>query len=381
MSKIQEMNDKRYFMKVILNIILVISCCAIFSVSAQKIEATDYRFNYEGRVIKDWVNFNVSFNWPGSKVSFRFTGKQLAIRMNGQGASFDLLVDGHLYKTLTTGNKMSSYPLLEFSESQDVLIELVKRGETVDLMVVVDSFQSDEGEIAQSRWVSNPHFLFIGDSFSAGFASESIKFECSAEERSVTSNARIAFPAKTAQFFDATHTQVSYSSMGLLRNFSGKEVRHDLRYYADKAGAIFDNNDNFEDRFPHLIIVQLGTNDFNTDIQSHEPWSNLEAFSNDWVTMYVEFIASLRSRYPDVPVVLIGNQVVKVGKTVLITNDLIVGISKVEDRLFDHGRSGINSFTMPAADFSGCWGHPNAEQHSAIANSLTNFIRKLGLLN
>ena len=153
-------------------------------------------------------------------------------------------------------------------------------------------------------WQQQKHILFIGDSISAGFGSESNKRVCTRAEVVATSNARLAFPYVSADILGASFTQVSMSGLGLIRNWNGNQSHHDITHYLDKAGAVFKDNRAFEDTFPNLDSHRSwSTNDFSTDPQPHEPWQTIEEVRQAWVTRMVEFVGTIRARYPKLPIV------------------------------------------------------------------------------
>lgn len=339
-------------------------------VIAETIEATDHRLNYQGRIIKDWQNQDVQLNWPGSRLSFNFSGSEIDITMNGQGARFDVLINNKLHKVLNTNYDNTAYSLVNLDSPESINVELVKRTETYDAMLTIDSLDGD-GQF-EGNWVNQPHILFVGDSISAGFGSESTKRQCTQEEIFNTSNARKAFPSKTAQQLQASYSQVSYSGLGVLRNYNGNQPHHNASYYHDKAGALFGFTQPFEDKHPNLIVIELGTNDFSTNMQPHDPWPDMATFKQAWSESYVSLLDNLRQRYGDVPVIAIGNYVWP-------NNELIPGLNEVQTQLKQQNKAPINIVTM-STNLEGCLWHPTESEHTVIAETLASYINTEHLL-
>ncbi|MCG7499818.1 GDSL-type esterase/lipase family protein [Vibrio sp. Of7-15] len=337
---------------------------------AETLEATDHRLNYQGRIIKDWQNQDVQLNWPGSRLSFHFSGSQVDITMNGQGARFDVLVNGQLHQVLNTNYDNTVYPLVNLNAPDTIKVELVKRTETYDAMLTIDALNGD-GQF-EGSWVNQPHILFIGDSISAGFGSESNKRQCTQEEIFNTSNARKAFPSKAAQQLNASYSQVSYSGLGVLRNYNGNQPHHNASYYHDKAGAVFGFKQPFEDKHPNLIVIELGSNDFSTNLNEHEPWPDMTAFKEAWSDAYVTLLDNLRQRYGNVPVITAGNYVWP-------NNELIPGLEEVQTKLKQQNKEPINIVTT-VSNLEGCLWHPTEAEHTAIADTLVNYINTHQLL-
>lgn len=353
-----------------------LGCASLFlfvaNAGAQSVPATHHTVNYEGRTIKDYSDGTVQFNWPGTSVKTQFNGTMLSVTLIGNGDHFDVLINGKLTQKLLTarGNQLQTFSLFESNESKSVQVEIVKRTENYEALTEVVSFDYD-GSL-QGIWETQPHILFIGDSISAGFGSESSKRECTWEEVYASSNARLAFPYQTGEILDASMTQVSFSGLGLIRNWNGNQPHHNLTYYTDKASAVFGLSHDFEDTHPDLIVVEVGTNDFSTDPQPHEPWADIEEVKADWTSRMVEFVGELRQRYSGVNVILMPRPAYPYDYIIPATNEAI-------ERLTAQGYEGIYSHTF-VSPLEGCIWHPTAEEHKDIANKLSDFIQVNKLL-
>ncbi len=339
---------------------------------AQVDAATHYAINYEGRSVKDYASGTVEFNFPGSALKTKFTGTQISINLKGKGDHFDVLINGKLSQKIITnyGNEAQNFPLFSSDEKQTVEIEVVKRTENYDNMTEVVSLDHDG--YLEGIWGNKPHILFIGDSISAGFGSESSKRQCTWDEVYNSSNARLAFPHQTADILDTTVTQVSLSGLGLIRNWDGNQPHHNLTYYTDKAGAIFGVNKYFEDRYPDLIVVEVGTNDFSTDPKSHEPWADIEEVKTAWTERMVEYTEQLKHRYNDANIVYMPRPAYPYDYIIPATQDAIKQLNaKGVDGLYSH------TFISP---LEGCIWHPTAAEHKDIATKLSTFIETNDLL-
>ncbi|MGL4251142.1 MAG: GDSL-type esterase/lipase family protein [Aeromonas sp.] len=355
----------------LMSIALLILWAPFSAAKDVNVEATDYRLSFSGRVVKDWTNSDVYFNWPGVALSFRFKGMDASIIMNGRGGRFDVLVNGRVVSIINTDSTLKKYPLVKFDSQQDVLVELVKRNETYEEMVFFDGLEVN-GEVLEHR-PSQKHIIFFGDSLSAGLGSESHHQKCSSDETFKTSNARVAFPTMTAKLLNASHSQVSYSGLGVIRNYAGEQRYHNLPYYFNKAGAVLNDSSAYEDRHPGLLVIELGLNDFNTDLKPDEPWANVENFRHSWTDAYVQFIIQLRQRYGDVPIVLVGLALDK-------DDPFELAINAVNEELL---RMGERSVYIKKIDikFDGCLWHPTEVEHKRISTILASFISDMSLLS
>ncbi|ELP5727459.1 lipolytic enzyme [Vibrio vulnificus] len=342
------------------------------SALAQVVPATHQNLIYEGRHHKDYHSGNVQVNWPGSRLKTGFVGTKLTITMQGYGDHYDLLIDGELKQTLITqaSGAIETFLLFQSSSAKAVTVELIKRTENTLHMTKFISFHHD-GKL-DSTLDKKPHILFIGDSISAGLGAESNKRECTWEETYASSNARLAFPNQTARQLDATMTQISFSGLGLIRNWGGNQTHHDLTSYTDKVSAIHQLTLDYEDIFPNLIVIEVGTNDFSTDPQAHEPWKNIEEVKEAWTKRLVEYVSELKQRYHQVPIVFMSRPAYPYDYIVPATHDAINALNQQAISLvYNH------TFSSP---FEGCNWHPTAREHYVIATHLAQYIRDQSLL-
>ncbi|WP_105169765.1 SGNH/GDSL hydrolase family protein [Pseudoalteromonas sp. T1lg23B] len=334
--------------------------------------ATHHAIGYEGRTDKHYDLGQVNINWPGTNFKTRLKGRSLSVTMVGLGNQFDVLVDGKLHKKIVTdySGQPQTYPLFHQQDVADVEIEVVKRSEDPVNFSQIVSFEVD-GSI-DGVWQQQKHILYIGDSISAGFGSESNKRDCSWPEVVETSNARLAFPYVSAQMLGASFTQLSASGLGLIRNWSGNQPHHNLPYYYDKAGAVFEDKRSFEDKFPNLIVLEVGTNDFSTDPQAHEPWADIQEVKQAWVKRMVEFVTTLRGRYPNQPILMMPRPAYPYDLIIPATNEAIALLN-------EKGQGELYSQPFSSA-LSGCIWHPTKQEHQEIAQQLVDFINAKQLL-
>lgn len=354
---------------------VILSLCALglaISAQAQVLKATHHAVQYEGRIAKNYDMGEVRFNWPGSYFKTKLVGRRLAVKLIGQGDQFDVLVNGQFYKKIITqfGGVSESVELFSQETEEPVVIEVVKRTENYEHFATIKHFDVD-GRL-EGIWQQQKHVLYIGDSISAGFGSESNKRECTWSEVVNSSNARQAFPYMASQVLNTSFTQVSFSGLGLIRNWSGNQSYHDLPYYFDKAGAVFDAEVEFQDTYPDLIVVEVGTNDFSTDPQPHEPWQTIAEVQQAWVTEMVSFVTTLRSRYPERPIVFMPRPAYPYDLIISSTEEALKHLRKQgQSQLF------TKIFSSP---LNGCIWHPTASEHQTIADDLAKFIMQQKLL-
>jgi len=352
---------------------LMIAAIALSCYAQSKIiEGTHHTISYEGRISKQYTEGSVSFNWPGTQVKTRLMGKKISVEIVGFGDQYDVLINGKLHKKILTSysGEPENFVLFESENQIDVIVELVKRWENYEHNSRILKFEVDgrtEGVVK-----SQPHILFIGDSISAGFGSESNKRDCDWQEIVNTSNARVAFPYLSSKSLGASYTQVSYSGLGLIRNWSGNQPHHTIRTYTEKLSAVFNDRTEFEDRFPNLIVIEVGTNDFSTDPQNGEPWDTISDVENAWVNEMVAYTLQIRNRYPAVPIVYMPRPAYPYDLIIPATEKAMTLLKDKEVlQLYSH---------VFSSTFEGCVWHPTQTEHQAISNDLVQFIKKQALL-
>ncbi|KAF7781735.1 hypothetical protein PRUB_b1055 [Pseudoalteromonas rubra] len=353
-------------------ILILLGLSISLSCFATILPATHHALIYEGRVHKNYQQGSVEFNWPGTAIHTQLVGKSIAVSLVGNGDQFDVLVDGRLHQKIVTAStgEAQRFVLFEQAEPGRVLIEVVKRWEHYGARTQLLQFEVDGA--LEGVWETQPHILFIGDSISAGFGSESTKRQCDWQEIVNSSNARLAFPYVAAQQLNSTFTQVSYSGLGLIRNWNGNQTHHTLVDYVDQISAVYEDDLPYQERFPQLIVLEFGTNDFSTDPQPHEPWQTIEEVKMAWEAAMVEFVHSLRSRYPDVAIVVMPRPAYPYDFIIPATHAALRQLANegVEDVY-------ANTFVSP---LEGCIWHPTAQEHASIAGELVTFIKQHNLL-
>ncbi|TMP27791.1 lipolytic enzyme [Pseudoalteromonas rubra] len=353
-------------------IFILLGLSVSLSCLANILPATHHALVYEGRIHKNYQDGSVEFNWPGTAIHTQLVGKSLAVNLVGHGEQFDILVDGKLHKKIATAQtgEAQSFVLFEQSQPKRVHIEVVKRWEHYEARSKLLNFEVD-GRL-EGTWEVQPHILFIGDSISAGFGSESTKRQCTWQEINDTSNARLAFPYLAAQQLNSSFTQVSYSGLGLIRNWNGNQSHHTLVDYVDKISAVFGDELPYQEKYPELIVLEFGTNDFSTDPQPHEPWQTIEEVKAAWEEAMVEFVHSLRSRYPEVAIVVMPRPAYPYDFIIPATN---TALKQLASQGVEHVYA--NTFVSP---LEGCIWHPTAQEHKDIASGLVEFIKQHDLL-
>lgn len=194
------------------------------------------------------------------------------------------------------------YTLYENSVSRKVKIRLMKMSESAFAKLgIKEIIIEGEGEIVPTN-SKERRIEFIGDSITCGYGIEGIFnvdiFKTSQE------NPWEAYAAKSARHFDADFNCVSWSGIGIISSYTEEDVPNtqeglmpELYKYTDEGldktlGAaqleIWDNH-KFE---PHLIVINLGTNDTSYTKGIEERQKNFEE-------EYYNFLKQVRDCNPN----------------------------------------------------------------------------------
>ena len=142
------------------------------------------------------------------------------------------------------------------------------------------------------------HIEFIGNSLTCGYGVEGK--DRSEPYKAETENCNLSYATIIARYFNADYTLIAHSGRGVVRNY-GDSVRISAVTMKDRMLNTFDMNLDkkwdFKTYKPDLVVVNLGTNDFSTNIYPLE---------DEFIHAYKLLISRLRTNYGDVPILCIS---------------------------------------------------------------------------
>jgi lysophospholipase L1-like esterase len=253
---------------------------------------------YMGRV--DCTPSGPAFAFPAVSVRLRFEGNALDLRLSDSGTGtatstnyYDVSVDGAAPTRLEAAAGDHTYPLARGLGGGEHTIEIVKRGES--------NGNTGKGRILGFRLPAGARLLpvrqrplrleFVGDSITCGYGNEvSTTRPDLAHFTTVNSNANAAYGAIAARLLDAEYVAVAVSGRGVHRNWADEpgelaEEFYDDTLPDDPAAPPWD----FTRFVPHVVVVNLGTNDFSPPGPDHEAFRSA----------YARLLERIRGRYPD----------------------------------------------------------------------------------
>lgn len=331
--------------------------------------------------------------WSASGIEFTTSAKEIVIEMEGESkgreedAFFAVFVDGQRmqYKVRVFPGKKECILYPESTEGE-VPIRLLKlteeqygkvwiSGIRLDGRVWIspDSFSDTVEEkgarggraVQSGNMKQKPHFLFIGDSITAGYGVDGVNGESAfcTEEEDVTKT----FAYKTAEKLGAEKTIICFSGNGVLSRWIPAEENQPLTEqilpgifpYEEVKRSIASTKQNGECA-PDYIVINLGTNDasYTRRIPERE-----EAF----VEKYRAFVKRLQEAFPDSPLLLLYG---------VMEQTLMERVKEIAEQCK------VEFLALPLQapeDGMGAAEHPSERTQEKMAERLLRFLQKENL--
>ncbi|HXT20892.1 MAG TPA: SGNH/GDSL hydrolase family protein, partial [Thermoanaerobaculia bacterium] len=334
---------------------------------------------YMGRV--DCRPAGPTFAFPGVSVRVRFEGSALDLRLSDSGTGtatttnyYDVSIDGGAPTRLAAAPGEHTYALARGLAEGEHSAEIVKRSES--------NRNTGRGQLLGFRLRAGARLLpvrakalrleLVGDSITCGYGNE---LSTTTPERShfttLNSNANAAYGALAARLLDAEYVAVAVSGRGVYRNWADEPGELAAAFYEDTlpddaAAPPWD----FTRYVPHVVVVNVGTNDFSPPGPDHVLFR----------TAYARLLRQIRGHYPDALLLAV------VGPT--LTDSYPPGVqawttmqsdvSAVVADLAAHGDAKVHylALTPQQPPYGEDW-HPTVATHEQMAREVATEIRRL----
>jgi hypothetical protein len=200
---------------------------------------------------------------------------------------------------------------------------------------------------------------FYGNSITCGTGSDLSEIPCDSAEWYDQHNAFMSYGPVTARSLDAQWMLSSVSGIGLMHSCCDMDIVMPDVY--DKVNMRDNKIDwDFSEYQPDVVTVALGQNDGIQD-------------STEFCLYYVDFIYTLRGKYPDSKIVCLTSPMGNEKLTATLKNYL----TSVKNTLQELGDDNVYTFFFSRSYNYGCGGHPDLAQHSEIADELLAYLTEL----
>jgi hypothetical protein len=319
------------------------------------IKPSDTNINYYGRCDFSKSTDSVGFNWAGTIIEASFPGPTIGVELRDGGAYFNVEIDGVLGDSLppstTTTTRMISTSLS--TANHTIRLTLRTNGQNCSFR----GFYLANGSVLAPRPAKPTRRIeFIGDSWTAG---DVIFAPVGSSGALNTFDAAITYARLTSKAFHAEDHLTARGGCGLVKSQSGAAVMA-TRFpetMCDQATPLW----NFTSWTPDLVTMFLGINDF-----------GLGVADSTFISAYKTLITTVRAKYQNVPIIMIGLSAQISGQTA--KNTLLTDVQTIAQSF-----TGITVFSSPitTANASQLYQHPSKAQHQLISDSLIPVVERV----
>lgn len=344
--------------------------------AAQSANQTPLNLYVGGRTVVRQIDGQASYTyaWPGVYFEAPFQGGTVDVKINDDQNDLYLYIDGVHKLTLTRPGK-TTVAIKDLSEGRHI-VRLEKTSETQGSTGTFEGFYVSGPAAALPAPSYDRAIEFIGDSITVGYGNMSRGQTCTVEDVRETTNTSEAWAPRAAKHFGAAYRINANSGKGIVRNYAHlvpDDILPNLYGY-----ALFDRTTPADDSGwnPDIIVVDLGTNDFSTQLKADEPWKDRDALRTDFQKNYAAFVETLHKAHPKAHFILMASADTS-PFAVDDSNELFHAVSLAADRLKAAGIKDLEILPVEKLKYTGCHGHPSIEDDVTISNLLIERIARL----
>lgn len=314
---------------------------------------------YVGRFDKS--DGGARFAWSGSSVVARFQGTSISVRLKDDGAGKNVwyaIVDGEPKALFKADAKRDTYTLAEGLSDGVHEVALYKRTEARYGEAVFLGFET-KGKILPAPPPKARRIEVIGDSITTGYGNEGPGPTClpTTEQQ----NPYVTYASLTARELNADLHTVAWS---------GKTILEMTQLYDRTLPERADSKWDFKSWVPHVVVVNLGTNNF----------ALADPGEARFVRLYTALVDRIRTAYPDALIVCaLGPMLTDVypeghHNLTQARRYMKTAVAKLRDK-----DSKVELLEFPEqkhSDGLGCGFHPSAKTHKQMAERLVAFVRE-----
>lgn len=312
------------------------------------------------------------FSWSGSSIVARFSGTAVSVHLSDSIDHFKVMIDGtEMGSFVGSGDKTYTLASGLAAGTHDVLI--YRQSEAFDGPTQFFGLSFPGGGTLLAPPPAHAHKIeLVGDSISCGYGDTGTPAVCGSggvcSFSLDTEDHYQSYGATAARALDADLISVSWSGIGMYRDCcggSGSTTDTMPAYYglALPTPASPTTNWDFNKWTPDLVLINLGTNDYN----GGDPGAT-------FTSTYVTFFQRVRTNYPNAYIMLLLGPMLSGSELTSARTRLNDVLTAVNDP-----RSSLLEFTTEDLNSVGCDCHPTVTKHQAMATALVTEVKaKLG---
>lgn len=348
---------------------LVVACCHSPAREPSLISPSDPRIGVIGRVDTSRPG-TLRFGYPGVTLRVRFRGPSLSLRVacTSSDSHLSVRVDNREPRVVRLRGGESEVTLATGLSDAPHTVELSHRTETWLGIVTLRGFLLQAGSrlLPAESWPER-RLLLIGDSVTCG---EDIDRSSDCKKDGATWNAPLSYGMLLSRALGAQSHLVCYGGRGLIRDWQGNSAVLNAPQFFELAVASGEPQIHWDHAAyqPDLVIVSLGTNDFNLELGALPDRER-------YVSAYVAFVSRIRTLHPKASVLLTEGAMVNdfTDPTRPQKSRLRSYLAETVERLADPRVAVFASQYYPG---DACDPHPTRDQHAAMARDLEPVVRR-----
>jgi hypothetical protein len=217
-----------------------------------------------------------------------------------------------------------------------------------------------------------PAIEFIGNSITCGAAADPSEVPCGAGVYHDQHNAYMAYGPRLARAVKANFILSSVSGIGIYRNWNSDGPAMPAVYEKTDFQESSSRSWNFSTYNPVIVSIALGTNDFSNGDgkKTRLPFDSVTFTKN-----YVDFVKTVKSKYPKAQLVLLNSPMVS-GRNNENFVDCLKRVKGRTDAAYPTDKP-VSIFLFKPMKAGGCGGHPSVEDHHLMAAELVPFFNPL----
>lgn len=303
------------------------------------------------------------FQWSGTGAVANFEGSQLGVTLRDDGNQFTVVLDGALLPTLVTQSGLGNYSLATELSAGPHTVELYRQTEASFGPTEFLGFDFGPDGRALAPPTAQRHIELIGDSVSTAYGNLGQSTACgfSAE----TQDHYLSYGAISARELQAELSTIASSGKGVVFNYD------DAATAAEPMPALYDRVffDDPSSQWDYsrwqadAVVINLGTNDFSTDVDPSE-----ELFSEE----YFKLLQRVRQHYPQALILCTVGPLLNGQDQTDARNGIRLAVAQFESE----GGNEVAVWEMTTPNTApGCDYHPSVSTHQLMAAEMTRELR------